>query len=128
MPIKLSTVHVGYNMEQLAERRNGPRLAINEEVFDQKTGKSIGHTADLNAHGMMLVGAKKFNIGEEMRISLDVPNGRDKKTRTSLTTQCRWSEPHMDTPFYNSGFRFVYATKFDIEYIETLFFGLTEQY
>ncbi len=128
MPIKLCTVIIGFNMEQLAERRNGPRLAINEEVFDQKTGKSIGYTADLNAHGMMLVGKKLFNAGEEIRISLDVPNGKDKKTRTSLAVQCRWSEPHMETPFYNSGFRFVYATKFDAEYIETLFFGLTKQY
>lgn len=115
-------------MEQQVERRNGPRLAINEEVFDQKTGKSIGYTADLNAHGMMLVGRKKFNIGEETRISLDIPNGNHKKTRTSLMAQCRWSETHLDTPFYNSGFRFVYATQFDVEYIETFFLGLSEQY
>lgn len=126
MPINLDTVDVGFNMEQLAERRNGRRIAINEEVFDQKSGKSIGHTADLNAHGMMLVGTKKFHIGEETRISLDIPNGKDKKTRTSLVAKCRWSELHLDTPFYNSGFRFIYATKFDVEYIETFFFGLTE--
>jgi len=115
-------------MEQLADRRNGRRLSIIEEVFDQKTGKSIGHTADLNAYGMMLVGSTKFDLGQEIRISLEIPNGLEKKTRTSLTAQCRWSEPHMNTPFFNTGFRFVYATKFDIEYIETLFFGLTEQY
>lgn len=115
-------------MEQVAERRNGTRLEIIEEVFDQKTKESLGHTADLNAHGMMLVGRKKFNIGEETRISLDIPNGNHKKTRTSLTAQCRWSETFLDTPFYNSGFRFVYATQFDVEYIETFFFGLSEQY
>jgi len=73
---------------------------------------------------MMLVGEKQFNVSEEIRISLDVPNGKDKKTRTSLSAQCRWSEHHLDTPFYNSGFRFIYATRFDVEYIETLFFGL----
>jgi PilZ domain-containing protein len=111
-------------MEQLAERRNGPRLSINEEVFNHKTDKSIGHTADLNAHGMMLVGREKFTIDEEIRVSIEVPNGRDKKTKTTLLAQCRWSEPHMDTPFFNTGFRFIYATKFDVEYIETLFFGL----
>ncbi|MBL1140873.1 MAG: hypothetical protein HND53_02475 [Proteobacteria bacterium] len=115
-------------MEQIAERRNLRRLSIIEEVFDQKSGQSLGHTADLNAYGMMLVGAVQFEISKEIRISLDIANGTDNKTRTSLTAQCRWSEPHHDTPFYNSGFRFVYATKFDIEYIETLFFGLSEQY
>ncbi|MEO1926061.1 MAG: PilZ domain-containing protein [Gammaproteobacteria bacterium] len=115
-------------MEQLAERRNGRRLAINEEVFDQKTKESIGHTADLNAHGMMLVGKTEFTIGEETRVSIYVPNGRERKTLTSLTAQCRWCERHMNTPFYNSGFRFVYATKFDVEYIETFFLGLSEQY
>ena len=67
-------------MEQLAERRNGRRLAINEEVFDQKTKESIGHTADLNAHGMMLVGKTEFTIGEETRVSIYVPNGRERKT------------------------------------------------
>ena len=112
-------------MEQLAERRHKDRLAINEEVFDQKSGKSIGFTADLNAHGMMLVGKKEFPVGEEVRISLDIPNGKDKKTRTSLKAQCRWCEPHLETPFYNSGFRFVYATQFDVEYIQTLFMGLS---
>jgi len=119
---------MGQQSQQQVERRNGPRLAINEEVFDQKTGESIGHTADLNAHGMMLVGATKFVIGEKTRITLEIPNGNHNKTKTSLSAQCRWSEPHLDTPFYNTGFRFVYATKYDIEYIETFFFGLTEQY
>jgi hypothetical protein len=113
-------------MEQAAERRKIHRYSINEEVFDQQTGLSIGHTADLNAYGMMLVGARKFELGQEIRISLIIPNGNSEKTITSLTAQCRWSERHMNTPFYNTGFRFVYATKFDIEYIETLFFGLTE--
>ena len=114
-------------MEQLAERRHKERLAINEEVFDQKSGKSIGYTADLNAHGMMLVGKNEFPVGEEVRISLDIPNGKDKKIRTSLKAQCRWCEPHLDTSFYNSGFRFVYTTRFDVEYIQTLFFGLIKQ-
>lgn len=115
-------------MEQIAERRHEPRLAIIEEVFDQKSGKTLGHTADLNAHGMMLVGETAFSIGEEVRISIDIPNGKNDKTRTSLMAQCRWCGQHMDTPFHNTGFRFIYPTKFDVEYIETLFFGLTEQH
>lgn len=60
-----------------------------KHLFDQAKGKSIGHTADINAYGMMLVGATKFNPGEETRISLDVPNGKHKKTRISLAAQCR---------------------------------------
>lgn len=115
-------------MEKVAERRRVERHAIVEEVFNQKDGKSIGHTADLNAHGMMLVGKEEFAVGDEIRISLDIPNGNDKKTRTSLAAQCRWCEPHMGTPFFNSGFRFKYATKLDINYIQTLFMGLENQY
>ena len=84
---------------QHKDRRNGKRLAINEEVFDQKSGKSIGHTADLNANEMMLVGSKEFIPGEKTRISLDIPNANHKKTRTSLLAQCRWSEPHLNTLF-----------------------------
>lgn len=114
---------MGQHAEKQAERRNVKRLTIHEEVYDQKTNKSLGYTADLNAYGMMLVSVDKFNIGEEIRISIDIPNGKKEKFRTSLTAQCRWSEPHLDTPLYNSGFHFVYITKFDIEYIETLFFG-----
>lgn len=126
LPINLDTINIEFNMEQLAERRNKQRFGINEEVFDQKSGGSIGYTADLNAHGMMLVGRKEFSVGEEVRISLDIPNGNDKKIRTSLKAQCRWCEPHLDTPFYNSGFHFVYATQFDVEYIQTLFLELTK--
>jgi len=118
-------------MEQHAkkqpERRNDKRLSIHEEVFDQKTGKSLGHTADLNAYGMMLVGVEKFDIGTQTRVSIDIPNGKNNKIRTSLTAECRWSEQHLSTPFFNSGFRFIYATEFDVEYIETLFFGLMKQ-
>jgi len=111
-------------MEQVAERRNKPRLAIVEDVYEQKSGRLLGHTADLNAYGMMLIGKSDFPIGEKIRISLEIPNGLNRKIRTSLTAQCRWCEPHLDTPFYNSGFRFIYSTEFDIEYIETLFFTL----
>ena len=112
-------------MEQLADRRNRPRLAIVEEVFEHNSGQSLGHTADLNAYGMMLIGKSDFPVGEETRISLEIPNGLNSKIRTSLTAQCRWSEPHLNTPLYNSGFRFIYITEFDIEYIETLFFTLS---
>ena len=115
-------------MEQVAERRHEPRLSIVEEVFDQKTGKTLGHTADLNAHGMMLVGKTEFTVGDEIRISIDIPNGKNGKIRTSLLAQCRWCGAHLDTPFHNSGFRFIYPSKFDVEYIETLFFGLSNQY
>ena len=118
-------------MEQLAEkqaeRRHIRRVSIHEEVYDQKTGKSLGHTADLNAYGMMLVSVNKFNIGEETRISIDIPNGKNNKIKASLTAQCRWSEKHLNTRFYNSGFRFIYSTDFDVEYIETLFFALVKQ-
>lgn len=112
-------------MEQIAERRNRPRLTIVEEVFDQDLGNSLGHTADLNAYGMMLIGKSAFTVGENTRISLEIPNGLNTKLRTSLTAQCRWCEPHLHTPFYNSGFRFIYNTEIDIEYMETLFFSLT---
>lgn len=119
-------MQIGLDMEQkLAERRHEPRLAIIEEVYEQNSGESLGHTADLNAHGMMLIGKNNFSVGEEIRISLEIPNGLHNKIRTSLTAQCRWCEPHPNTPFYNSGFRFIYTTQFDIEYIETLFFALT---
>lgn len=119
-------MQIGLDMEQkLAERRHEPRLAIIEEVYEQHSGESLGHTADLNAHGMMLIGKNNFSVGEKIRISLEIPNGLHNKIRTSLTAQCRWCEPHPNTPFYNSGFRFIYTTQFDIEYIETLFFALT---
>jgi hypothetical protein len=113
-------------MQQTAERRDKPRLAIIEEVFDQNTGESIGHTADLNAYGMMMIGGKTFNIGEETRIFIYIPINKRKNIKTSLTAQCRWSEQHLNTPFFNSGFKFIYTNEFDIEYIETLFYGLTE--
>ena len=77
-------------MEQLAERRNRPRLAIVEEVFEQNPARSLGHTADLNAYGMMLIRNSVFPIGEKTRISLEIPNRLNSKIRISLTAQCRW--------------------------------------
>ena len=115
-------------MEQPAERRREPRLPIVTEVYEQKTCNSLGHTADINAQGMMLVAKGQFNIGEEKRVSMDIPNGKKKPIRTSLTAQCRWCEPHLDTPFNNCGFKFIYPSPYDGEYIETLFMGLTKQY
>ena len=111
-------------MEQTAERRREPRLAINAEVFAQTSGDSLGHTADMNAQGMMLVGKHEFSIGEEIRISIDVPNGKSEQFRTSLTAQCRWCEQHPGTSFKNSGFKFIYPSPFDSEYIETLLLAM----
>lgn len=113
--------------EKQAERRKIIRFSINEEVYDQKTGKSLGYTADLNAYGMMLVSTDQCKTGEETRISINIPDGKNKKIKTFLTAQCRWSERHLNTAFFNSGFRFIYSSNFDIEFIETLFFGLIEQ-
>lgn len=106
------------------ERRREKRLAINEEVFEQASGKSIGYTGDLNANGMMLIGSTQFEIGEKTNINLNIPDGKTKKKRISLTAQCQWSEPHCDTPFYNSGFKFIYNNLYDVEFIETIIFAL----
>lgn len=112
-------------MEQVAERRFLERLQITQEVFDQKTKKSLGFTADLNAYGMMLISKESFPVGESLRISLDIPTGKKGKIRTSLTAECRWSDPFKGSELHNSGFRFIYPTRFDIEYIETLFYGIS---
>ena len=105
------------------ERRHNKRITINEEVFDQTSGESLGYTGDINANGMMLIGTTAFEIGKEIRIRINIPDGKKETNRVSLTAQCRWCEPHLDTDFFNSGFQFKYLN-FDIEYINTLLSGL----
>ena len=112
-------------MEKLAERRRQERFQIVQEVFDQKTGESLGHTADLNAYGMMLISKNKFTVTDSRRISFNIPLKKNKDMKTCLTAECRWCEQMKGTELYNSGFRFIYPTRFDAEYIETLFYGLT---
>ena len=114
-------------MEDPAERRHRERLQIVQEVFNQKTGISLGHTADLNAYGMMLISKTSFPVGETLRVSLDIPTGKKGSIRTSLSAECRWSDPFKGTELHNSGFRFIYPTRFDIEYIETLFYGISTE-
>ena len=113
-------------MEQPAERRHRERLQIVQEVFDQRTGESLGHTANLNAYGMMLISINEFPLEETVRISLNIPTGKNKKIKTSLTAECRWSERMKGTELFNSGFKFIYPGRFDIEYIETLFYELSK--
>ena len=113
-------------MEQLAERRNKTRLAIVEEVFEQNSGRSLGHTADLNAYGMMLIGKSDFPIGEKIRISLEIPNRIKQQDKNLANRTMQVVRTSLEThPFITLGFRFIYSTDFDIEYIETLFFTLS---
>ena len=81
-------------------------------VFDEATGKILGHLADISEQGIMLVSEKKIKAERDFRMKIKLPkevSGREELTFSA--TSC-WCKQDSNPDFYICGFR---ITGFDHE-------------
>ncbi|MEA2103752.1 MAG: PilZ domain-containing protein [Candidatus Cloacimonadota bacterium] len=90
------------NKRQLKRRH----LIYYLRVFDRDKDKLIGHLADINQKGCMLISTKKIEINKEFNMKMLLPNPIMGSEELIFSTHSKWSKKDINPDFYLTGFEF----------------------
>lgn len=74
-------------------------------VYDDVTGKLLGHWVDIGPRGFRLETLKPVPPGEEFRLRIDLSNEFASKPSLVFNARSRWCQKHdFDVSLYDAGF------------------------
>ena len=97
----------------MSERRKQPRKSLisYSQVFDLYGGGLLGYLADMNFHGVMVIGEKSLDENASITLQIEVPEIEGISTkRLSLPARIVWCEPDVSPSYFNIGFEFKEVT------------------
>ena len=74
------------------------------EVYDDSTGKLLGHLVDLTVKGIKLVSREEIAIGNEFALKMILPLEYSSKREVKFKAKSQWSSPDVNPDFYATGF------------------------
>lgn len=107
----------------MQERRKQPRknLMSYSQVFDLYAGRLVGYLGDLNLLGAMVIGDQPMNIGENLTVSIQLPElPETAATRLALPVRVAWCQPDLSPEFFNLGLEFTLVTEEQQRIIEAV--------
>ena len=109
------------------ERRRLHRRAFSYymRVLNHKTGKPIGHLADISADGFQIDTPEAVPLNVEYKLRLEVPPEMADKNLVLFVARCRWCRlDPADNVSYNAGFQVVEMSPDD----QSIFHRMFEKY
>ena len=107
----------------MQDRRKLPRkdLMSYSQVFDLSKGKLIGYLGDLNLIGAMVIGDESLKVGEELTISIQLPElPKINATRLAVPVRVVWCHQDLSPEYYNIGVEFELITDEQKKIIEAV--------
>lgn len=107
----------------MQERRRQERkiLTAYTQVFDLYAGHFVGHLADLNLLGAMVIGSKPLADGMEFTAAIELPDLPEVSTaRITLPVRLTWCKPDISPEYFNLGLEFREVTPAQKKIIEAV--------
>ena len=74
------------------------------EVFDQETGKLLGHLVDLTVKGMKLISKEEIAPGQTFSLRMIMPEEYCPEREVHFTATSTWCSEDVNPDFYATGF------------------------
>ena len=105
-------------MRPMREERT--HLIYRLRVFDEKTGKLLGHMTDITPEGMMLIGEKPVRPQKEFSLRMDLPAQRHGERHLTFSAESKWCRRDANEEFYSMGFRILSISREGLAVVRTL--------
>jgi hypothetical protein len=91
----------------IEERRKYPRkpLMFFARVYERDSEDLLGHLGDLTPEGAMIISDHPIATGENLKLSLEIPEHLLGRNRLNLEVNSVWCKPDLDPHYYNTGFK-----------------------
>jgi hypothetical protein len=94
----------------ISEKRSLPRreLIYYLKVHDTKNTKELGRLVDIHSNGLLLIGHKCLNIGQDYSLRIELPKVLAEQGFPPIGVKacCVWVHPSQARPFNESGLKF----------------------
>ncbi len=74
------------------------------EIFDDESGKLLGHLVDLTVSGLKMVSREEIETGRDIRLRLSMPEEYCKERQVVFDAKSMWCGPDVNPEFYATGF------------------------
>ena len=74
------------------------------EVFDDESGKLLGHLADLNVNGLQIVSREAIKTDYDFRLRLMLPEELSGTPQVVFNARSMWCRPDVNPDFMATGF------------------------
>ena len=97
---------------------NRKYLTYFSRVVDRKSGRLVGYMADLTTGGALLIADRALEIGTELHLRMDLPEGFANKDHLIYNAKVMWHRPDDDPDFFKTGLKFLEIEWEDLAIIE----------
>jgi hypothetical protein len=106
----------------MPERRGLKRrhLLYYLRVFDQSTGRQIGHLVDITKEGMMVMSERPIRPGRTLSLRMMLPEEVSKEAAVEFEATSLWTGQDINPEFYDTGFKVTNITRRQLAMLETL--------
>ena len=105
-------------MRPMREERT--HLIYRLRVFDEKTGKLLGHMTNITPEGMMLLGEKQIRPGKEFSLRMDLPRNVMESGHLTFSAESKWCRRDGSEDFFSVGFRIISISREGLTVVRTL--------
>lgn len=74
------------------------------EVYDDETGKMLGHLVDITTEGLKLVSREPFPRDKKYKMRMKLPEGYFEERELHFEAISRWGTNAVNPDFYDTGF------------------------
>ena len=106
----------------MRDRRNYPRkyLVMIARVFDRKTGKLLGHIADMTIEGIMIIGNLQLKANQVYELRMELPENIFGINSLDLIARSIWCHHDPIPTMHNTGFQLLDLSADDVAIIERI--------
>jgi hypothetical protein len=103
------------------DRRKQPRIDLIyfSRVVDRQNGELIGYLSDLSTGGAMMISTKPLDVGTQLQIRIDLPEGYPKPS-LDLNARIVWCTPDNDPDTYRSGLLLLNITPLEMSWLDQI--------
>lgn len=107
-----------------SERRTQKRrhLFYYLKVFDDLSGRLIGHLVDITPDGVMLIGRDPVRVGAEYRLRLILPEGFSTRQDLVVAARSQWCRRDTNPDYWGIGLRLTEVSQADRSLVETMIY------
>lgn len=90
-------------------------LVYHLKLDDVETGEVIGRVVDIHAEGLKISGNTKFDVGQRLECSLELPKEIFGRQKIRFSAQVLWCKPDINPDLTATGMLFVTIAAEDLE-------------
>ncbi len=101
-------------------KHNRHHLVYYLRIFENNTGKLIGHLVNITAKGIMVLSDEPIELNASFQLKMLLPGKASEKQSMVFNAKSLWCERDVNADFFDTGFQLIDVSQSNVEAIKAL--------